>query len=290
MKCFLCDYEGNMEIKSSVEGRDIVKCPNCSVQFMRPQTSDKELNEIYSNKNYPTCSFDKGSENEIIKMKRKTFKSILKKILPYCNSGNILDIGCSSGILLEEARNLGFNPYGVEISEYASSIAKKRICEDKIHNGSLENIMFEKNYFSLITMIDVIEHVRNPIEILSKSSEYLNITTNSNGGGYCMITTPNTDSFSAKIMGKKWLHYNNEHLNYFNIKSMRELSKRTGFKIVKYGSLLKTMRLEYVYFQMKEHNRKFLSNFIKNINNAPLISKIDFPIFSGDFYLILKKI
>jgi len=48
--------------------------------------------------------------------------------------------------------------------------------------------------------------------------------------------------------------------------------------------------LEYVYFQMKEHNRKFLSNFIKNINNAPLISKIDFPIFSGDFYLILKKI
>ena len=115
-------------------------------------------------------------------MKRKTFKSILKKILPYCNSGNILDIDCSSGILLEEARNLGFNPYGVEISEYASSIAKKRIGEDKIHNGSLENIMFEKNYFSLITMIDVIEHVRNPIEILSKSSEYLNITTNSNGG------------------------------------------------------------------------------------------------------------
>ena len=182
MKCFLCDYEGNMEIKSSVENRNIFKCPNCSVQFMRPQTSDKELNEIYSNKNYPTCSFDKGSENEIIKMKRKTFKSILKKILPYCNGGNILDIGCSSGILLEEARNLGFNPYGVEISEYASSIAKKRIGENKIHNGSLENIMFEKNYFSLITMIDVIEHVRNPIEILSKSSEYLNITTNSNGG------------------------------------------------------------------------------------------------------------
>ena len=183
MKCFLCDYEGNMQIKSSVENRNIFKCPNCSVQFMHPQTSNEELNEIYSNKNYPACSFDKGSENEIIKMKRKTFNNILKKILPYCNGGNILDIGCSSGILLEEAKSFGFNPYGVEISEYASSIAKKRIGEEKIHNGSLENIPFEKNYFNLITMIDVIEHVRNPIETLSKLNEYSNITTNSNGGG-----------------------------------------------------------------------------------------------------------
>lgn len=31
-------------------------------------------------------------------------------------------------------------------------------------------------------MIDIIEHVRNPIEALLKAREYLNITTNSNGG------------------------------------------------------------------------------------------------------------
>ena len=105
-----------------------------------------------------------------------------------------------------------------------------------------------------------------------------------------MITTPNTDSFSAKIMGKKWLHYNEEHLNYFNLKSMQKLSKIAGFKIIKYGSLLKTMRLKYMYFQLKEHNNKFLSNFIKYVNYMPLISKIDFPILSGDFYLILEKI
>ena len=290
MKCFLCDYQGEMKIKSSVENRNIFKCPNCSVQFMHPQTSEEELNQIYSNENYPTCSFDKGFENEIIKMKRKTFNNILNKVISYCKGGNILDIGCSSGILLEEAKLLGFNPYGIEISEYASSIAKKRIGEDKIYNGSLENAPFKKNYFNLITMIDIIEHVRNPIDALLKAREYLNITTNSNGGGYCMITTPNTDSLSAKIMGKRWLHYNSEHLNYFNIKSMQKLSELTGFKIIKYGTLLKTMRLNYMYFQVKEHNNKLLSNFVKYANYTPLISKIDFPILSGDFYLILEKI
>ena len=72
------------EIKSSVENRNIFKCPNCSVQFMHPQTSEEELNQIYSNENYPTCSFDKGFENEIIKMKRKTFNNILNKVISYC--------------------------------------------------------------------------------------------------------------------------------------------------------------------------------------------------------------
>ena len=56
---------------------------------MHPQTSDEKLNKIYSNENYPTCSFDKGDENEIIKMKRKTFNNILNKVLPYCKGGNI---------------------------------------------------------------------------------------------------------------------------------------------------------------------------------------------------------
>ena len=77
------------------------------------------------------------------------------------------------------------------------------------------------------------------------------------GGGYCMITTPNTDSLSAKIMGKRWLHYNSEHLNYFNIKSMQKLSELTGFKIIKYGTLLKTMRLNFI--------GRFLFNFRKGL-------------------------
>ena len=179
-KCYLCNYEGNMKIKSNVNGRDIVCCPNCTLEFMFPQTNDEELNKIYSSKNYPTCSFDSGiNENPITLMKRKTFNRILKKIIPYCNCGNLLDMGCSSGLLLEEAKLLGFEPYGIEISEYASSIAKKRIGSERIYNGTLESSNFNKNFFNVITMIDVIEHVRNPVETLKKIRNILNST----GGG-----------------------------------------------------------------------------------------------------------
>ena len=286
-KCYLCDYKGDMKIKSNVNGRDIVECPECKLQFMHPQTSDEELNNIYSSTNYPTCSFDTGDDNLITNMKRKTFKNILKKILPYCDNGNLLDIGCSSGLLLEEAKSIGFNVYGLEISQYASSIAKKRIGNDRIHNGTLETSQFDKNFFDIITMIDVIEHFRDPISTLLDVKKIIN---NLYGGEYILITTPNTDSLTNKLMGKRWAHYNSEHLYYFNLESIKKLCQKIGFELVFHSDLIKTIRLDYMYFQMKEHNQGIIFDIIKIIKNIPLINNIDFPISSGDFIVILKKI
>lgn len=284
-KCNLCNYYGYMKVISKIEDRNILLCPNCKLQFMYPQTSDEELNKIYSSKNYPTCSFDNGiEENSITSMKRKTFNNILKKILPYCSSGKLLDIGCSSGLLLDEARLLGFEPYGIEISEYASNIAKKRIGSERIYNGTLETSNFNKNFFNVITMIDVIEHVRNPIETLKYARNILNNT----GGGYILITTPNTYSFSNKIMGSKWTHYNSEHLFYFNKLSIKKLCDICGYELIYCSSFAKTMRLDYMSFQMKEHCHSFVSNLMNIVSNIPIIGKINFPIFTGDFIVILK--
>lgn len=217
-------------------------------------------------------------------MKRKTFNEVLKKILPYCNYGNLLDIGCSSGLLLEEAKSFGFDTYGIEISEYASNIAKKRIGSNRIHSGTLETSNFNKNFFNVITMIDVIEHVRNPIETLKYAKNILDST----GGGYILITTPNTYSFTNKIMGSKWIHYNSEHLFYFNKLSIKKLCDICGYELIYCSSFAKTMRLDYMYYQMKEHNHLLMSNILNILSNT-LIKNIDFHISSGDFLCILKK-
>ncbi|MBW5381276.1 class I SAM-dependent methyltransferase, partial [Brachyspira hampsonii] len=89
-------------------------------------------------------------------------------------------IGTASGFLLEEAKLLGFEPYGVELSEYSSSIAKKKFGDDRIHNGTLETSSFQENFFDVITMTDLLEHIQNPIEILKYSYKILKCPT---GGG-----------------------------------------------------------------------------------------------------------
>ena len=181
-KCILCGYEGEMKIKSFVEKRNIIRCPNCEIQFMYPFPTDEEINNIYSRDYFSSWGIGEGETVEVSDMKRNTFKHILNGITPYVNNGNILDIGTATGFLLEEAEKLGFNAYGIEISEYASSIAKNKFGKEKIYNGTLETCGFKNNYFNLITMCDVIEHIKDPISTLKIVNRLLN-TTNSNGGG-----------------------------------------------------------------------------------------------------------
>ena len=182
-KCFLCDYEGDMKIKSSVEGREIVKCPKCELEFIYNQPTFEEIKKIYSSDYYKAWGMESGENTEVASMKKSTFADMLKKILPYKNSGNILDIGTASGFLLEEAKKLGFEPYGVELSEYSSSIAKKKLAENRIFNGTLEDARFEENFFDIITMCDFLEHSQNPVNILNICHKLLKNTINSNGGG-----------------------------------------------------------------------------------------------------------
>ncbi|KLI21914.1 methyltransferase, partial [Brachyspira hyodysenteriae] len=181
-KCYLCNYEGNMKIKAIIDKRNIVQCPNCKLEFIYNQPSFDEIKKIYSNEYYKSWGMEDGENNEVALMKKSTFRNMLKKILPYKKSGNILDIGTASGFLLEEAKKLGFEPYGLELSEYSSSIAKQKFGNDRIHNGTIETSNFKENFFDLITMTDLLEHIQKPLEMLKTCYKILKPTTSGGGG------------------------------------------------------------------------------------------------------------
>lgn len=180
--CMLCDYSGNMKIKSVKEKRPIIQCPKCSFQFMDPFPTADEIEKIYSQDYFASWGIGDGETKEVAEMKKSTFRHILKGILPYVNSGKILDVGTATGFLLEEAQKIGFDVYGVEISEYASSIAKSKFGADRIYNGILQEVTFEKASFDLLTMCDVIEHVSDPIDLMISANKLIKNVDNSNGG------------------------------------------------------------------------------------------------------------
>ncbi|WP_096736294.1 class I SAM-dependent methyltransferase [Brachyspira sp. G79] len=182
-KCLLCEYEGKMKTKSVIDNRYILMCPKCKFEFMNPIPTDEEIKNIYSKNYFGSWGIGDGETKEVANMKKDTFKHILNGITPYVKSGNILDVGTATGFLLEEAQKLGFEPYGIEISEYASSIAKSKFGEDKIYNGTLETQVFKENFFDLITMCDVIEHVKDPINTLIIANKLLRNTSHYTGGG-----------------------------------------------------------------------------------------------------------
>ena len=81
-------------------------------------------------------------------------------------------------------------------------------------------------------MIDVIEHVNDPISILKEISKRLN------DDGIGVIVTPDVSSFAARLMGWKWWHYRLAHIIYFDIHTLDKLLKTAGLERIytKYAS------------------------------------------------------
>ena len=61
-----------------------------------------------------------------------------------------------------------------------------------------------------------------------------------------MLVTPSLDSWSAKMLGNRWMEYKTEHLFYFNERSLRRLLEAVGFKPVAFRPNTKILSLDYI--------------------------------------------
>ena len=140
------------------------------------------------------------------------------------SSGVWLDLGCASGILMESAINHGFKTIGIEISDFLLGLAQAKGLE--VYNDGVESDKWEENSFDVISIIDVIEHVDNPNEIISNCYRLLK------SGGILVLATPDNDSVSARLLRSKWWHVRVAHIGYFNYNSLKMLLTTNAFHIV----------------------------------------------------------
>jgi 2-polyprenyl-3-methyl-5-hydroxy-6-metoxy-1,4-benzoquinol methylase len=218
-------------------------------------------------------------------MKIATFLRQLKYIRQFVNSGKALDIGCATGYFLEAAQSQGFDPYGIELSEYSASIAKRKFGDHKIFNGKLEDCDFKPEQFASISMFDLLEHVRSPLQTLTKAAELLD------KNGVILVTTPDNSSFSNKLMGKKWTHYKLEHFFYFNSKSLHLLAQQSGLKVAGEWKSKKALNLLYLRTQLNVYKHWLLTpaiNFLCFILPAKLVRK-NFYISIGEITVAFRK-
>ncbi len=149
-------------------------------------------------------------------------RKILYKIQRFKKEGRLLDIGAGSGILVEQALKVGFFAMGIEPSQWFQAIAHKR--GTPVVRGVFPNENL-KGPFDIVTLIDVIEHVNNPVMLLKNIAESLS----ENGIG--VIVTPNISSFVARLMGWKWWHIRAAHIGYFNNKTLKLALDKAGLQI-----------------------------------------------------------
>ena len=102
--------------------------------------------------------------------------------------GRLLDVGCGNGQRLSQLQTLGWDVEGQEIDPKAVMNAQRNY-GIKIHLGNLHDIAFSSSTFDAIIMGHVIEHLIDPLAILTECHRILK------PGGILVITTPNVESF-----------------------------------------------------------------------------------------------
>lgn len=147
--------------------------------------------------------------------------------------GRILDVGAGLGFFVKFASAVeGWEAYGVEISPGGHRFATERLKLANFYCGKLEDQPFEPGTFDIITLWDVIEHLKNPRPVLSKCRELLK------DGGILFIHTPNGGIQIAKAKLKKALfgekagmHFleARDHLHIYKEKTLTRILEECGF-------------------------------------------------------------
>src|SRR5262249_17278387 len=111
----------------------------------------------------------------------------------------ILEVGCGRGLLLDALSRLGHECHGTERPGLAAKRAQRTVGV-KVYTASLDLCNLEKEYFDLIILWHVLEHLENPVETLAQIFQLLRV------GGILIIEVPNLASLQSRLAGKHWFH------------------------------------------------------------------------------------
>jgi SAM-dependent methyltransferase len=211
----------------------IVKCLRCGLVFMNPRPAAHALMD-----NYKDFIDNLYTEEEC--GRRISARKILKVLTGMkTRRGKLLDIGCATGYLLDEARKAGWRVYGVELSKWAVSYAKEKLNLKDVFNGALEDAGYPENYFDAVVMQDCIEHLLDPKSALTQIRKVLK------PDGILVVNTPDINSLASRLLKARWWGINSAHLYYFDRSSLKGLLSLCGFKPVKCRYHARTFSIKY---------------------------------------------
>jgi len=261
----LCPVCGGAAAKSRqvVRAGPVATCGACGSWYRVPRPTAQDLAQIYDKDYYDSWGLDEDEDAAWIS-KRATFGPLLrrvKELLAAGDTGNagktcLLDVGAATGMLLRTAQELGWEVYATEVNHYSADILRKRYGADRVFEGELTQCGFGERFFDVITMTDVIEHVLDVPATLRKAADLLR------AGGILCITTPRIDTLSRVLMGSHWLHFKQEHIQYFSRCGVEGSLREAGFSDTAVSGHRKYLTYDYLWRQLQTYRHWLLTPIV----------------------------
>jgi 2-polyprenyl-3-methyl-5-hydroxy-6-metoxy-1,4-benzoquinol methylase len=204
-----------------------VSCTNCNLVFINPVLNSEIYEKLYKSEIYQDIVKTLGEDSHAYRKEKfgKERIDLVEEFHKSTLSKNLLDIGCSTGFVIEEADDRGWLATGIELNPSAVSFGRSKGLF--IIDKPIEDIDFTDVKYSDILLYDVLEHLINPSKMINKIYDLLL------DDGMLHIYVPNYNSAILHLLGNANTHFiwPTHHLNYYTPETLKYFLEKHGFKI-----------------------------------------------------------
>ena len=200
----------------------IVRCQACDLVYVSPTFDEAHYREVYASAEYQDIVRDLGIKSHEYRVQRFGVERV--ELMTRYNAAErprYLDVGCSTGFVVEAARDRGWDATGIDLNPSAVEYGRSRGLD--LRSVALDEAGFAAGSFDAVSLFDVLEHLLDPVGTLRACTRLLR------PGGIVFLYVPNYDSASRLLMGAD-AHFiwPTHHLNYYTPITIRDLMAREG--------------------------------------------------------------
>jgi SAM-dependent methyltransferase len=218
-RCLLCGSASDSTYLS-FRGFRIARCLNCGFIFVNPRPTEEDLVRLYANQQ--TNPFLQ-EHFEAFEYESPVLVKIVRKIQKYLSGGELLEVGCGRGDFLRVAQMQGFSVTGCDIFGGRKPVAD----EISFYDGTLKDAKFQDNFFDVVVIRNILEHLFNPNREIEEIKRILKPY------GYLYLKVPNVEfehGLRCRLMYHRKYHFDPPyHLNYFSPISLRRFLAKAQF-------------------------------------------------------------
>ncbi|MGH9346751.1 MAG: class I SAM-dependent methyltransferase [Vicinamibacterales bacterium] len=245
-----CPTCGSAEARHELDKdhMQLVRCAACDLVYVSPTFDESHYKKVYASQEYQDIVRDLGirsHEYRVQRFGRERVALMAAHLSPA--APRYLDVGCSTGFVVEAARDAGWQAIGVDLNPSAIEFGRGRGLD--LRTADLEDAGFEPASFDAMSLFDVLEHLIDPVRTLRACTRLLR------PGGIVFLYVPNYDSASRLLMGKD-AHFiwPTHHLNYYTPATIRDLMAREGLDPV-YLATEGLDIVDYLWYRREVHGK-----------------------------------
>ncbi|MBR5095686.1 MAG: class I SAM-dependent methyltransferase, partial [Treponema sp.] len=236
--CPLCG-QGGAKVLARTSTHTFCRCKKCGIIYLSFSTDSRVQYEAdYFGSEYK-AQYGRSYLDDFASIKAQGLRraKIVRSLLlgrasgEASASGALLDIGCAYGPFLAAAKDLGFAPYGTDISQSALDYVKKDLGFSAVRSNFADFDIkkeFGLEAFDAVTMWYVIEHCQDLKALLPRVNKLLK------KGGVFAFSTPSAQGVSGRFNKKTFFEQSpRDHYTVWEPSRAASLLKKFGFKAVK---------------------------------------------------------